>query len=184
MRSPPATLPELFAAQAARTPGRRRGGVRGRAAELRASSMRAPTGWRIICAGSASGPRWWSGSASSARPRWWSGCSASSRPAAPICRWTRTIRASGWPSCWRRRRRWCWSPRRPRCAERLPAPHARRRRARSMPMRAAIAAPARTAPPSARPATPRLRHLHLRLHRNPKGVVVTHGGVANLVVGA
>ena len=25
-------------------------------------------------------------------------------------------------------------------------------------------------------ATPRLRHLHLRLHRNPKGVAVAHGG--------
>ena len=47
---------------------------------------RAPTGWRIICAGSGSVPRSWWGCASSARPRWWSGCSASSRPAAPICR--------------------------------------------------------------------------------------------------
>jgi non-ribosomal peptide synthetase component F len=50
------------------------------------SSIGAPTSWRIICAGSGSVPRPWSGCASSARPRWWSGCSASSRPAAPICR--------------------------------------------------------------------------------------------------
>ena len=57
-----------------------------------ASSRRAPTGWRITCAGSGSGPRWWSGCASSARPRWWSGCSASSRPAAPICRSIPTTR--------------------------------------------------------------------------------------------
>ena len=32
-------------------------------------------------------------------------CSASSRRAAPTCRWTRAIRASGWRSCWRTRRR-------------------------------------------------------------------------------
>ena len=38
------------------------------------SSIGAPTGWRIICAGSGSVPRSWSGCASSARPRWWSGC--------------------------------------------------------------------------------------------------------------
>ena len=49
-------------------------------------SRRAPTGWRIICARSGSGPRPWSGCASSARSRWWSGSSASSRRAAPICR--------------------------------------------------------------------------------------------------
>ena len=77
----PATLPALFAAQAARTPGRHRGGVRRAAAELRrarrplqrpgASPARA---WRRR-------PRASSGSASSARPRCWSGFSASSRPA-------------------------------------------------------------------------------------------------------
>ena len=77
-----------------------RGGVRGSAASPTASSMRARTSWRIICARSGSAPRWWWGCASSARWRCWSGCSASSRPAAPICRSTRTIRPSGSPSCW------------------------------------------------------------------------------------
>ena len=62
------------------------GGVRGAEPHLCASSMRAPTSWRIICARSASAPRPWSGSASSARPRCSSGSSASSRPAAPTCR--------------------------------------------------------------------------------------------------
>ena len=56
-----------------------------RASPMR-SSMRAPTSWRIICAGSGSAPRPSWGCASSARSRWWWGCSASSRPAAPICR--------------------------------------------------------------------------------------------------
>ena len=74
-----------------------------RDAELRGARRRTPTSWRIICAGSASGPRPWSGSASSARSRWWSGCSASSRPAAPTCRSTRTIRASGCVHAGRRR---------------------------------------------------------------------------------
>ena len=45
-----------------------------------ASSMRARASWRIICARSGSGPRWWWGCASSARWRCWWGCSASSRP--------------------------------------------------------------------------------------------------------
>ena len=76
--------------------------------QLCASSMRAPTSWRIICARSASAPRPWSGCASSARSRCWSGCSASSRPAAPICRSIPTTRASGWPSCWRMPARRCW----------------------------------------------------------------------------
>ncbi len=143
-----------------------RGGVRGRSAELRASSMRAPTSWRIICAGSGSGPRWWSGCASSARWRWWSGCSASSRPAAPICRSIPTTRRSGSPSCWR-------MPAPPvlvtqsALLDRLPAhgaPHA----CSSMPMRPTHRAAARHArPPSALdPQQHRLRDLHLGLDRN------------------
>ena len=51
-----------------------------------ASSMRARASWRIICARSASAPRWWWGFAWSARRRCSSRSSASSRPAAPICR--------------------------------------------------------------------------------------------------
>ena len=75
--------------------GRGRGGVRGPHAHATPRSTPTPTGWRIICRVSASGPRRWWGCAWSARPRWWSGCSASSRPAAPTCRSIRTIRASG-----------------------------------------------------------------------------------------
>ena len=53
-------------------------------------------------------------------------------------------------------------------------------RAASMPMRRAIAAqPATGARARARPAQPRLRHLHLGLDRQPKGVVVAHGALRN-----
>ena len=68
-RGPVRHLPELFAAQVGAHPRRGRGGVRGRAASAMASSMRAPTSWRITCAVSASAPRWWWGCASSARSR-------------------------------------------------------------------------------------------------------------------
>ena len=57
VRCRPPPLPALFAAQAARTPAATAAGVRRRAPDLRASSRRAPTGWRIICAASGSGPR-------------------------------------------------------------------------------------------------------------------------------
>ena len=72
--------------------------------------MPAPTSWRITCARSASGPRPWSGCASSARSSCWSGCIgmlkagrrlSAARPA--------TIRPSGWPTCWRMRARRCSS---------------------------------------------------------------------------
>ena len=66
-----------------------------------ASSMRVRAGWRITCARSGSGPRWWWGCASSARWRCWWGLSASSRPGARICRSIRIIRPSGLRSCWR-----------------------------------------------------------------------------------
>ena len=65
--APPATLPELFAAQVAKTPDADRDDLRGPEPHLRASSTRAPIGWRITCARSASAPRSSSGSASSAR---------------------------------------------------------------------------------------------------------------------
>ena len=60
-------------------------------AELSRARCACRAGWRIICAGSGSAPKWWWGCAWSARWRWWLGCSASSRPAAPICRSTPTI---------------------------------------------------------------------------------------------
>ena len=87
---------------------RDRGGARGRAAHLCASSMHAPISWRIICARSASVPRSWWGCASSARPRCSSGSWASSRPAAPICRSIPATRPSGSPSCCRMPARRCW----------------------------------------------------------------------------
>ena len=131
------------------------------------SSMRAPTSWRIICARSASAPRLWSGCASSARPRCSSGSSASSRPAAPICRSILPTRRSVWPSCWKMRRApvlitqsavldrstRAWRPHRAarcRLASDRRATHDRTRA-------------------GARPAQHRLRHLHLRLHRNAEG---------------
>ena len=130
----------------------------------------ARTGWRIICAGSGSGPRRWWGSAWSARWRWWWGCSASSRPAAPICRSTRTIRPSGWRSCWRMPARRCWCTRARRCARSLAGAddaHVVLRLDADWP---AIARQPATAPAAGLAAAPpRLRHLHLGLDRNTKG---------------
>ena len=57
-------------------------------------------------AGAPPARRWASGrttgwrSASSAASRWWWRCWRCSRPAAPMCRWTRPIPPSGWPTCW------------------------------------------------------------------------------------
>ena len=134
--------------------------------------MRAPTSWRITCAASASGPRPWSGCASSARWRCWSGCSASSRPAAPICRSTRTIRPSGSPSCWRMPAPPVLVTHAGAASTRLPATH--RRLASCVRLDADWPADrARSPPPrpplDARPAQPRLRHLHLGLDRNAEG---------------
>ena len=86
---PAATWPELFAAQVARTPDAVAAVFEEETSQLSASSTRARASWRIICAGSGSDRRWWSGSASSARWRCWSGSLASSRPVAPTCRSTR-----------------------------------------------------------------------------------------------
>ena len=64
-----------------------------------ASSTSARTSSPTICARSAPARRPSSGSASSARSTWWSRSSASSRPAPPTCRSTPTTRRSGSPSC-------------------------------------------------------------------------------------
>ena len=111
---PSATLPELFAAQVAKTPDAVAVVFEEQSLSY-ASSMPAPTSWRIICTGSASAPRSWSACASSARSRCSSGSSASSRPAAPICRSIRATRPSASPSCSKTPAPRCWSPTR-RCA--------------------------------------------------------------------
>src|SRR5882672_2826639 len=126
--------------------------------------MSAPTGWRIICAGAASAPRWWWGCAWSARRRWSLVCWPSSRPAAPICRSIRPIRASGWPSCSRTPARRCSSP-----TPRWPGG----------------SLPTAREPASAPAVTPDPHHPAYVIYTSgstgtPKGVVVTHGGIPNL----
>ena len=85
--------------------------------------------------------------------------------AARICRSTRTIRPSGWRSCWRTPARRCCSPDQ-RCARicRRMTPTS----SASMP----TGPPSRGSPrphrPPASTAAPRLRHLHLGLHRHAK----------------
>ena len=64
----PTTVPELFAAQVAKAPDAL-AVVFGEDGSPMANWMRAPTSWRIICAGSASAPKWWWGCAWNARPR-------------------------------------------------------------------------------------------------------------------
>ena len=175
---PDATLPELFAAQAARTPDVIAVVFEDTDADLRASSMRAPTSWRIICAASGSAPRWWSGCASSARSRWWSGCSASSRPAAPICRSIPAIRRNASPSCWPMPARRCTGH--PVGAARS---HCRASAAASCCLDADGPAIARH--PTAAPALGlRPQNTAYVIYTSgstgmPKGVAVAHGGIAN-----
>ena len=87
---PPATLAGAVRGAGRAHAGRGRGGAaRTQQPQLRrARRARQPAG-ASAARRSASGPRPWSGCASSARSSWWSGCSASSRPAAPTCRSTR-----------------------------------------------------------------------------------------------
>ena len=175
---PSATLPELFAAQVAAHARRHRGGVRGRRASATASSTRAPTSWRIICARSASAPRPWWGCASSARSRWSSGCSASSRPAAPICRSIPTIRPSGWPSCWRMPARRCWSRSR-RCSTGCRAHGAAHRAARCRLRRRSRGSPPRAPAAACDPHNPAYVIYTSGSTGTPKGVAVAHGSIAN-----
>ena len=124
-------------------------------------------------------PRLPSPSAWSARWSWSSPCWPSSRPAAPTSRWTPPTPPSAWPSCSRTRgapllltqRR----ARRPRCPPaRLPACCCSTRRS-CLARRAQHRAP-RVARP---PPQPRLRHLHLGLHRPAQGRRASpHRGVA------
>ena len=164
---PGATLPQLFAAQAAATPDAVAVVFAGEGSAM-GSWMGGPTGLRIICARSGWERRAWWGCALSARWSWWLRCLASSRPAAAICRSTPSypaerlafmladvggggllITSAG-------------------LRDRLARPargvlelDRRRRRLRRQPK----SAPAITLAA----AQPRLRHLYLRLHRNPQG---------------
>ena len=129
--------------------------------------MSAPTGWRIICAGAASAPRWWWGCAWSARRRWSLGCSAILKaggaylpldPAYPRERLAFMLEDAGAPVLVTHSAL--------AGAARRPPRRQRARRCRCRGHRR----PARIGPRRhARPAPSRLCHLHLRLHRNPEG---------------
>ena len=97
-------------------------------------------------------------------------CSASSRPAAPTSRSTRPTRASAWPSCSRtpgRRVLLTHARAAGRAARRTACPPCCLDEEREAPARPAHARAPRRAPPR----QPRLRHLHLRLHRPAQGRV-------------
>ncbi len=150
-------------------PGRRRRRASRASASPTASSTRAPTSSRTTCAAGrrprgAAWPCAWS-----ARWRWWSACSPSSRPAAPTCRSTRPTRPSAWPSCWRTP-----PPRVLLTQAAAAAAPARSRRSRVVLPRLGLGGhlpgQPRTRPPCAvAPEQPRLRHLHLGLHRPAQG---------------
>ena len=166
-----ACIHELFEAQA-RAHARRRGRrVRGRSALTYARARRARQPARAPPARAwASGPRSRVGLCAGAlagagRRR----CSASSRPAAPTCRSTRRTRASAWPSCSRTRGAPVLLTQRAPAPTRCPphgAPPVLPGRGRG----GARARSRRTRPAAGvAPRQPRLRHLHLRLHRPAQG---------------
>ena len=121
-----ACVHELFEAQAARTPGRGRGGRRRPDADLRASSTRGPTSSRVTCVSWASARTCWSalclralagdGGRPARRPQGGRRLRAA-RPGLPGG-------AAGLHARGQRRRR-CWSPTQAACAGALPAEPAR-----------------------------------------------------------
>ena len=163
-----ATLPELFAAQAAAA------GAVAVVFEERALSYGeldgAPTGWRIICARWAWARRRWWGCALSARSRWWSGCIGILKaggaylpldPDYPRERLAFMLADAGAPVLVTQAR----------CCERPAGSDGSARQHRAARCRCAshrARSPQRPRP-STSTRTPRLCHLHLRLHRNPKG---------------
>ena len=163
---PSATLPELFAAQVAKSPD----------AIAVVFEDETPQLWRARCARQSAGA---SSARSRGRPRDGGGAvrRALARDGDRAARHpqggrrlsaarSRPTRPSGWPSCWRMPARRCWSPSR-RCSTGCPrtAPAS----CGSMPTGRAIARHPTTAPAArARPAKHRLRHLHLGVHRSAK----------------
>ena len=105
---PSATLPELFAAQVARTPDAVAVVCDDQTPELRrARRARQSAGASSALSRRRARDRGRAVRRALAR-RWWSGSSASSRRAAPICRSTRATRPSASPSCSRMPARRCW----------------------------------------------------------------------------
>ena len=160
--------PVRHAAGAVRGPGRPhprcgRGGVRGAAPHLCASSMPAPTSWRIICASSASAPRSWSGCASSARSTMLVGLLGILKAGGAYLPLDPSYPQSASPSCWRMPARRCWSPSR-RCSTRCPQHRARS--CASMP----------TGRHRPQPATAPANSLH---PQNPAYVIYTSGSTGS-----
>ena len=172
--TPAGDAPGALRRQAARDPGRRRRRPPATRADLRASSTRGPTGSPAL-AGRGVGPEAWSPSRCPAR-------------ADLVVALLAVLKAGGAylpvdPDYPADRLAHILADARPRLvlatdghrrasAAPPPASHRASTRPRHRPRQATRPPTPTVPPPSTRP--PRLRHLHLRLHRQPKGVVVTH----------